>query len=129
MIMKELLNKIVTSSAFYLMLGVMIGGVCYSITSKGIEARDELYNQPYENITKTKSGSNVLKTVEFIDTGKDVQISAVVEDIERNKLWDVRYDKNTKLVYLYRPQQDTYIPYMKDKTTQYTWNIDKEELE
>ena len=117
----------------YLLLGLVIAGVYGSITSKGREARDVLLNKPYENMisatANTKSDDNTFTTIEFIDTGKDVRISAGAESTEKNKLWDIRYDKDTKLVYLYNPQLDTYIPYMEDKTTQYTWNIDEEKLE
>ena len=77
----------------------------------------------------TKADDNTFTTIEFIDTGKDVRISTGAESTEKNKLWDIRYDKDTKLVYLYNPQLDTYTAYMKDKTTQYTWNIDEEKLE
>lgn len=117
----------------YLLLGLAIAGVYGSITSKGREARDVLLNKPYENMisatANTKSDDNTFTTIEFIDTGKDVRISTGAESTEKNKLWDIRYDKGTKLVYLYNSQLDTYIPYMKDKTTQYTWNIDEEKLE
>lgn len=130
---KDFLSYVVRTSFLYLLIGVVVAGVYYTITSNGAEARDEMLNKPYENMisatTKAKSDDNVITTIEFIDTGKDVRISTGAGDIEKNKLWDVSYDKDTKLVYLYNPQQDTYIPYMKDKTTQYMWNINEEKLE
>lgn len=127
------LDYAVHALPLYFLLGLAIAGVYGSITSKGREARDVLLNKPYENMisatANTKSDDNTFTTIEFIDTGKDVRISTGAESTEKNKLWDIRYDKDTKLVYLYNPQLDTYTAYMKDKTTQYTWNIDEEKLE
>lgn len=127
------LDYAVHALPLYLLLVLVVAGVYGSITSKGREARDVLLNKLYENMfsatANTKSDDNTFTTIEFIDTGKDVRISTGAESTEKNKLWDIRYDKDTKLVYLYNPQLDTYIPYMKDKTTQYTWNIDEEKLE
>lgn len=127
------LDYAVHALPLYLLLGLAIAGVYGSITSKGKEARDVLLNKPYENMisatANTKADDNTFTTIEFIDTGKDVRISTGAESTEKNKLWDIRYDKDTKLVYLYNPQLDTYTAYMKDKTTQYTWNIDEEKLE
>lgn len=127
------LDYAVHALPLYLLLGLAVAGVYGSITSKGREARDVLLNKPYENMisatANTKSDDNTFTTIEFIDTGKDVRISTGAKSTEKNKLWDIRYDKDTKLVYLYNPQLDTYTAYMKDKTTQYTWNIDEEKLE
>lgn len=127
------LDYAVHALPLYLLLGLAIAGVYGSITSKGKKARDVLLNKPYENMisatANTKADNNTFTTIEFIDTGKDVRISTGAESTEKNKLWGISYDKDTKLVYLYNQQQDTYTAYMKDKTTQYTWNIDEEKLE
>lgn len=127
------LDYAVHALPLYLLLGLVIAGVYGSITSKGRAARDKLLDKPYEYMisatANTKSNNNTFTTIEFIDTGKDVRISTGAKSTEKNKLWDIRYDKDTKLVYLYNPQLDTYTAYMKDKTTQYTWNIDEEKLE
>ena len=130
---KDFLDYAVHVLPLYLLLGLAIAGVYGSITSKGKEARDVLLNKPYENMisatANTKANDNTFTTIEFIDTGKDVRIDTVAQSTEKNKLWDIRYDKDTKLVYLYNPQLDTYTAYMKDKTTQYMWNINEEKLE
>ena len=126
------LDYVVHALPLYLLLGLTIAGVYGSITPKGREARDKLLNKPYENIVSTtdnkKSDDNTLTTIEFISTGQ-VRIITGVGSTEKNKLWNVIYDKDTKLVYLYNQQSDTYIPYMKDKTTQYTWDIKSKQLE
>lgn len=126
------LDYAVHALPLYLLLGLAIAGVYGSITSKGREARDVLLNKPYENIVSTtankKSDDNTITTIEFIDTGQ-VRTVTGAGSTEKNKLWSVIYDKDTKLVYLYNPQLDTYTAYMKDKTTQYTWNVAEKELE
>lgn len=129
----------------YLILGLTVAATYYSITAMGKELRDKLLDKPYENTVSTtdnkksddtmasatankKSDDNTLTTIEFISTGQ-VRIITGVGSTKTNKLWSVIYDKVTKLVYLYNQQSDTYIPYMKDKTTQYTWDIKSKQLE
>lgn len=65
--------------------------------------------------------------LQLSDTNKFVSYSYKLNGEDCTQLYSVMYDPNTNLVYLCN--EDNVIPYMKDATTQYIWNIEKNAIE
>lgn len=79
-----------------------------------------------EHSLKTESDGVVTKMVEYVDTGKTAELRS---DNGESDILEVYYDKASKHVWLYRPDEDVYVPFMKTKLTQYIWNADTKKWE
>ena len=79
-----------------------------------------------ENPLKTESDGVVTTMVEYVDTGKEAERK---DGKGESDILEVYYDKESKHVWLYRPDDKAYVPYMKTKSTQYIWNTDTKEWE
>lgn len=88
------------------------------------EYNSELEGKINKNQQNEEEMSAYMSDIGLIDTGKTILISNDGSMFEYN----VKYDIRTKLVYLSGHKGDI-IPYMKDVTTQYIWNTEKNAIE
>lgn len=65
--------------------------------------------------------------LQLSDTNKFVSYSYKLNGEDCTQLYSVMYVPNTNLAYLCN--EDSVIPYMKDATTQYIWNTEKNAIE
>lgn len=84
------------------------------------EYNSELEGKINENQQNEEEMSAYMSDIGLIDTGKTILISNDGSMFE----YSVKYDIHTKLVYLIGCKGDI-IPYMKNATVQYIWNIEK----
>lgn len=85
-----------------------------------VEYNSELEDKINENKQNEEEMSAYMSDIGLIDTGKTILISNDGSMFE----YSVKYDIHTKLVYLIGCKGDI-IPYMKNATVQYIWNIEK----
>lgn len=84
----------------------------------------ELENKINENQQNEEEMSAYTSDIGLVNTDKTILISNDGSIFE----YRVKYDIHTKLVYLSGYKGDI-MPYMKDATTQYIWNIKKNDIE
>lgn len=83
-------------------------------------------NQPYVQFNDDTSSD-----ISLVRTGKTVSVSYQFEDLSVGtstyvSTYYIEYDARTKLVYLLRG--DSIIPYMRDATSQYIWDEEKNDV-
>lgn len=79
--------------------------------------------------SKKLAENQEMQSVKFqlLNTNEFVSYSYKFNGEDCTQLYSVMYDPNTNLVYLCN--EDNVIPYMKNVTTQYIWNIKKNDIE
>lgn len=88
------------------------------------EYNSELEDKINENKQNEEEMSAYMSDIGLVNTDKTILISNDGSIFE----YRVKYDIRTKLVYLSGYKGDI-MPYMKDATTQYIWNIKKNDIE
>ena len=83
-------------------------------------------NQPYVQFNDDTSSD-----ISLVKTGKTISVSYQFEDLSVGastyvSTYYIEYDAKTKLVYLLRG--DSIIPYMRDATSQYIWDEEKNDV-
>lgn len=95
--------------------------------SKNSESlKGKINNQPYVQFNDDTSSD-----ISLVRTGKTVSVSYQFEDLSVGtstyvSTYYIEYDAKTKLVYLLRG--DSIIPYMRNATSQYIWDEEKNDI-
>lgn len=95
--------------------------------SKNSESlKDKINNQPYVQFNDDTSSD-----ISLVRTGKTISVSYQFEDLSVGtstyvSTYYIEYDAKTKLVYLLRG--DSIIPYMRNATSQYIWDEEKNDI-
>lgn len=88
--------------------------------------KDKINNQPYVQFNDDTSSD-----ISLVRTGKTISVSYQFEDLSVGtstyvSTYYIEYDAKTKLVYLLRG--DSTIPYMRNATSQYIWDEEKNDV-
>ena len=94
--------------------------------SKNSESLKSINNQPHVQFSDDTSSD-----ISLIRTGKTISVSYQFEDLSVGtstyvSTYYIEYDAKTKLVYLLRG--DSIIPYMRNATSQYIWDEEKNDV-
>ena len=136
---KKETTKFILGRTFGVLFAVGLGlalvvGFLYMIVfslrdiSKNSESlKGKINNQPYVQFNDDTSSEDI----SLVRTGKTVSVSYQFEDLSVGtstyvSTYYIEYDANTKLVYLLRG--DSIIPYMRNATSQYIWDEEKNDI-
>lgn len=111
---------------------VLVIGFLYMIVfflrdiSKNSESLKSINNQPHVQFNDDTSSD-----ISLVKTGKTISVSYQFEDLSAGtstyvSTYYIEYDAKTKLVYLLRG--DSIIPYMRNATSQYIWDEEKNDV-
>lgn len=135
---KKETTKFILGRTFGVLFAVGLGlalvvGFLYMIVfslrdiSKNSESlKGKINNQPYVQFNDDTSSD-----ISLVRTGKTVSVSYQFEDLSVGtstyvSTYYIEYDAKTKLVYLLRG--DSIIPYMRNATSQYIWDEEKNDI-
>lgn len=135
---KKETTKFILGRTFGILFAVGLGlalviGFLYMIVfslrdiSKNSESlKGKINNQPYVQFNDDTSSD-----ISLVRTGKTVSVSYQFEDLSVGtstyvSSYYIEYDAKTKLVYLLRG--DSIIPYMRNATSQYIWDEEKNDI-
>lgn len=104
--------------AIFFLILTFIGFIIY-----GMSVLNDLDES--KKLTETQEMQSV--KFQLLGTDEFVSYSYKLNGEDCTQLYSVMYDPNTNLVYLCN--EDSVIPYMKDVTTQYIWNTEKNAIE
>lgn len=135
---KKETTKFILGRTFGILFAVGLGlalviGFLYMIVfslrdiSKNSESlKGKINNQPYVQFNDDTSSD-----ISLVRTGKTVSVSYQFEDLSVGtstyvSTYYIEYDAKTKLVYILRG--DSIIPYMRNATSQYLWDEEKNDV-
>lgn len=96
------------------------------ISKNSENLKGKINNQPYVQFNDDTSSD-----ISLVRTGKTISVSYQFEDLSVGtstyvSTYYIEYDAKTKLVYLLRG--DSIIPYMRNATSQYIWDEEKNDI-